>query len=104
MCGNNNSSTLEDSDSTATVVISAHLLPVYARVLLIAVYMAVVIVSVGGNALVIMVIAFDRRMRTVKRVSKDISGQRGAVYTQFAVAPWSDVRSKNIFSDCLNAL
>lgn len=42
-----------------------HLLPVYARVLLIGVYVAVVVVSVGGNSLVIGAIAAERRMRTV---------------------------------------
>jgi len=51
---NNNSSTAVDSNST--VVFNTHLFPVYARVLLIALYLAIVVISVGGNSLVISVI------------------------------------------------
>ena len=59
-----NSSTTPDGNSTA-VITTTHLIPFYARVLLIAVYLAVVIISVGGNSLVIAIIAAERRMRTV---------------------------------------
>ena len=58
-----NSSTTVDSNSTS--VVNTHLFPVYARVLLIVLYLVVVVISVGGNSLVIAVIVTERRMRTV---------------------------------------
>jgi len=62
MHGDNSSTT---AVGNSTDVVSSHLLPVYARVLLIGVYLAVIVVSVGGNSLVVAVIAAERRMRTV---------------------------------------
>jgi len=64
MYGNNNSSSTA-ADGNSTIFINAHLFPVYARVLLITLYMAVVVISVGGNSLVISVIVVEKRMRTV---------------------------------------
>lgn len=63
MYGKNNTWTTADSNST--LVISTHLLPVYAHVVLIALYLTIVIISVGGNSLVISVIVVEKRMRTV---------------------------------------
>ena len=52
-------------DANSTVVININLLPVYARILLITLYLVVVVISVGGNSLVIIVIIAEKRMRTV---------------------------------------
>jgi len=62
MCEENSSTTVGNN---STVVTNTHMFPVYARVLLITLYLAVVVVSVGGNSLVIAVIVVESRMRTV---------------------------------------
>jgi len=55
----------DSSSDNSTAVVNSHLFPVYARVLLIALYLVVVVISIGGNSLVIIVIVAERRMRTV---------------------------------------
>ena len=60
MYGNNSS-----VDSNSTVVDDPHVFSVYARLLLIALYLAIVVISVGGNSLVIAAIVTEKHMRTV---------------------------------------